>query len=105
MNPIAVPIQVRFCLGAIALSATMTLGLALAAEPGAIVESDETFKSRRKDYMVDVFAPSAPGKYPAIIVLHGADVLGGQALRGRPGVTHPVRTRSDSPAICCRLSR
>jgi carboxymethylenebutenolidase len=84
MNPIAVPIQVRFCLGAIALSATMTLGLALAAEPGAIVESDETFKSRRKDYIVDVFAPSAPGKYPAIIVLHGA----GGAGQGKRSGTH-----------------
>jgi dienelactone hydrolase len=76
MNPIAVAVQFRFRLAAIALSATMTFGLAVAVEPGAIAESDETFKSRGKDVIVDLFAPSAPGKYPAVIVLHGRNGVG-----------------------------
>ena len=54
----------RFCFAAITLSATMTLGLAVAVEPGAIAESDETFKSRGKDVIVDLFAPSAPASTP-----------------------------------------
>src|SRR5271166_3557584 len=76
MNSIAVAVPFRFCLAAVALSATMTVGLAVAVEPGAIAESDETFKSRRKDVVVDVFAPSAPGRYPAVIVLHGRNGVG-----------------------------
>jgi len=76
MNPISVPVPFQFGLAAIALSATITFGLAVAVEPGAIVESDETFKSRRKDVIVDLFAPSAPGKYPAVIVLHGRNGVG-----------------------------
>jgi dienelactone hydrolase len=84
MNPIAVPVPFRFCFAAIALSATMTLGLAVAVEPGAIAESDETFKSRGKDVIVDLFAPSAPGKYPAVIVLHGRNGVG----EGKRSGTH-----------------
>jgi carboxymethylenebutenolidase len=76
MNPIVTHAQRRFCLAAIASSATMTFGLVVAVEPGTIVESDETFKSRRKDVIVDVFTPSEPGRYPAVIVLHGANGVG-----------------------------
>jgi carboxymethylenebutenolidase len=84
MNLIAVPVQFRFCLAAIALSATMTLALAAAVDPGAIAESDETFKSRGKDVIVDLFAPSASGKYPAVIVLHGRNGVG----EGKRSGTH-----------------
>jgi len=52
------------------LCATLVLGMAAPVTNG-IVESDETFKSRGKDFAVDIFAPGTPGKYPAIIVLHG----------------------------------
>jgi carboxymethylenebutenolidase len=82
MNPIA--LKLRFCLAAVTLSATVTLGLAAAVEPGAIVESDETFKSRGKDVIVDVFAPSAPGKYPVVLALHGRNGVG----EGKRSGTH-----------------
>ena len=64
MNPIAVAVQYRLFLAAIALSATMTFGLAVAIEPVAIAESDETFKSRGKDVIVDLFAPVRPASTP-----------------------------------------
>ena len=51
-----------------------------------IVESDEIFKSRGKEFAVDVFAPRAPGKYPAIIALHGHGGPGeDKRLFARPG--------------------
>jgi carboxymethylenebutenolidase len=83
MNP-AIAFTLRFCLAALTLSATVTLGLAVAIEPGTIVESDETFKSKGKDVIVDVFAPSAPGKYPAVIALHGRGGVG----EGKRSGTH-----------------
>ena len=49
---------------------TLVMGMAAQATD-EIVESDEIFKSRGKEFAVDVFAPRAPGKYPAIIALHG----------------------------------
>ena len=52
------------------LLATLVLGTA-AWGADEIVESDQTVKSRGKAYAVDVFAPGTPGKYPAIVVLHG----------------------------------
>jgi carboxymethylenebutenolidase len=52
------------------LSATLALGTD-APSTAEIVAGDGTFKSRGKDFEVDVFSPQASGKYPAIIVLHG----------------------------------
>ena len=49
---------------------TLVMGMAAQATD-EIVESDEIFKSRGKEFAVDVFAPRAAGKYPAIIALHG----------------------------------
>jgi carboxymethylenebutenolidase len=72
----AIPVRYRICLAALAVSAISTIGFAVGIEPGAIVESDETFKSRGKDVIVDVFAPSAPGKHAAVIVLHGRGGVG-----------------------------
>jgi carboxymethylenebutenolidase len=60
---------------ALALAALMALGM-VAAEPDAIVESQEVIKSRGKDYTVDVFSPEATGKYPAIVVVHGHGGVG-----------------------------
>jgi carboxymethylenebutenolidase len=74
----------RFCPAALAVSISVTLSLAVAVEPDAIVESDETCKSRGKDVIIDVFAPSAPGKYPAVIVLHGRNGVG----EGKRSGTH-----------------
>jgi carboxymethylenebutenolidase len=88
MTPIAVPFALRLRLATIALSATMTFGLATAVELGTITESTETFKSRRKDVIVDVFAPSAPGKHPAAIVLHGR---GGVSDSRRSGTHQAAR--------------
>jgi len=45
-------------------------------EPEEIVETDATFKSRGKDVAVDVFAPGAAGKYPAVVVVHGHGGVG-----------------------------
>jgi carboxymethylenebutenolidase len=59
----------------LALVAIMALGMG-APEPDEIVETDETFKSRGKEYIVDVFAPRWPGKYPAIVVVHGHGGVG-----------------------------
>jgi carboxymethylenebutenolidase len=53
----------------------MALGMD-APVPDGIVEADETFKSRGKDVVVDVFAPRAPGKYPAVVVVHGHGGVG-----------------------------
>jgi carboxymethylenebutenolidase len=47
-----------------------------APRPGAIVEAEETFKARGKEVAVDVFAPGAPGKYPAVVVVHGHGGVG-----------------------------
>jgi carboxymethylenebutenolidase len=57
-------------LALLVLAATLVVGMA-APGPDEIVESDQTYKSRGKEMTVDVFAPGAAGKYPAIIVLHG----------------------------------
>ena len=57
-------------LALLGLLATLVMGMAAPATD-EIVESDEIFKSRGKEFAMDVFAPRAPGKYPAVIVLHG----------------------------------
>jgi carboxymethylenebutenolidase len=59
----------------LALIAILALGMA-ASEPDGIVESDASFKSRGKEYIVDVFAPNGPGKYPAVVVVHGHGGVG-----------------------------
>jgi carboxymethylenebutenolidase len=76
MNLVAINHRSRLASAALALTVVWTVSLAVADEPGEIVESDATFKSRGKDVIVDVFAPSAPGKHPAVIVLHGRNGVG-----------------------------
>jgi carboxymethylenebutenolidase len=88
MNRIGVALSVRLWLAAIALSAAMAPGSARAAEPAAITESTDTFKSRRKDVIVDIFAPRAPGRYPTVIVLHGR---GGAGEKRRSGTHQAAR--------------
>jgi carboxymethylenebutenolidase len=80
----AVRVWFLFSLAAIALSTTVALSVAAAAEPDAIAESSETFKSRGKEVIVDLFAPGAPGSHPAVIVLHGRGGVG----EGRRSGTH-----------------
>jgi carboxymethylenebutenolidase len=83
------PERRRHVLQALALGATLTLGIATTArEPGEIVESDEIVKSRGKDIVVDIVAPAAPGKYPAVVVLHGR---GGVGEGKRSGSHHAAR--------------
>jgi dienelactone hydrolase len=67
--------MMRDVLVSLALAAALVLGMDARASSD-IKETDETFKSRGKDFVVDVFAPEAPGKYPAIVVLHGHGGLG-----------------------------
>jgi carboxymethylenebutenolidase len=46
------------------------------AEAPPIAESSGTFESHGKAIAVERFEPSAPGKYPAVVVLHGSGGLG-----------------------------
>jgi carboxymethylenebutenolidase len=43
---------------------------------GELTETTETFKSRGQSVIVDIIAPSATGRYPAVLVLHGHGGLG-----------------------------
>jgi carboxymethylenebutenolidase len=56
------------------------------APPGPsteIVESRSTYQSQGKTIAVERFEPKAPGKYPAVVVLHGSGgmLVGGPAFR------------------------
>ena len=80
---------------------TLVMGMAAQATD-EIVESDEIFKSRGKEFAVDVFAPRAPGKYPAIIVLHGHGGPGEdkRSWSPRPGPPPgPKRLRRAGPPL------
>src|SRR5262249_59421906 len=85
MTPVRWPHSIQGHHAAVAVVAIMALGLA-APEPDGIVESDETFKSRGKEYTVDVFAPNAPGKHPAIVVVHGHGGVGEGKRSGSHGL-------------------
>ena len=70
---------------ALAFVAITALGLA-APEPDGIVESDETFRSRGREFIVDVFAPNSPGKHPAVVVVHGHGGVGEGKRSGSHGL-------------------
>jgi carboxymethylenebutenolidase len=59
----------------VVVAAWATSGSA-ALDRGELTESTETFKSHGQDVIVDVIGPSAQGRYPAVIVLHGHGGLG-----------------------------
>jgi carboxymethylenebutenolidase len=59
-----------------ALAATTATALASANARRGISETDESFKLLGQEILVDVYKPDAPGKYPAIIVVHGAGGVG-----------------------------
>jgi carboxymethylenebutenolidase len=62
-----------------------------AAEPTAeIEEASETFPSRGKRVAVDRFAPKTPGRYPLVVILHGA---GGIGPEGRGSMLHEEARR------------
>jgi carboxymethylenebutenolidase len=62
-----------------------------AAEPAIeIEEASETFASHGKRVAVDRFAPRAPGRYPLVVILHGA---GGIAPEGRGTMLHEEARR------------
>lgn len=63
--------------------------LAGAGPQSSIKESEDSFKSRGKDFAIDVFAPEAAGKYPAIIVVHGHGGLG----EGKRSICHEQARR------------
>lgn len=85
MTPVRTPHSIQGQYAALAVVAIMALGLA-APEPDGIVESDETFKSRGKEYTVDVFAPNSPGKHPAVVVVHGHGGVGEGKRSGSHGL-------------------
>jgi dienelactone hydrolase len=88
--------------------ALLTLGLMLAAIPAPaeppegspapapapvapeIEEVSETFPSHGKKVAVDRFAPTAPGRYPLVVVLHGH---GGIGSEGRGSSLHEEARR------------
>jgi carboxymethylenebutenolidase len=43
-----------------------------AAEPSSILQTRQRFTSGRDKVLVDILRPRAPGRYPAVILLHGA---------------------------------
>lgn len=57
------------------------------AEPVEIAETDEVFKSKGQSTTIDVFSPKQPGKYPAVVVLHGH---GGVPEEGKRSGTHAL---------------
>ena len=58
------------------LSWVASVSLLLSSDAGAkaaeIVESKTSYESKDKTIAVERFEPKAPGKYPAVVVLHGA---------------------------------
>lgn len=42
-------------------------------EPASILQTSQRFASGRDKVLVDIFRPRAPGRYPGVILLHGAD--------------------------------
>jgi carboxymethylenebutenolidase len=92
MTSVRVPQSMQGTPAALALVAILALGLA-APEPDGIVESDETFRSRGKEFVVDVFAPSSPGRYPAVVVVHGHGGVGeGKRCGSHTLARHLART-------------
>jgi carboxymethylenebutenolidase len=71
---------------ALLILAILAPGMA-GAEPVEIVEADEVFKSKGQNIKVDVFSPREPGKYPAVLVLHGH---GGVPDEGKRSGTHAL---------------
>ena len=66
-----------------ALTALFLSSLAAGAEPSPIVESKSSFDIHDKPIGLEVFAPRAEGKYPAVVMLHGSGgmIVGGEAFR------------------------
>jgi dienelactone hydrolase len=78
--------RVRWTLG---LCISVAIGAPGRARSEGIVESDEVFKSRGKEVVVDVFAPRDPGRYPAVILAHGHGGVG----EGKRSFTHDLARR------------
>jgi len=74
MNTGRAPIRSRHR-AALVVLAILAPGM-VGAEPDEIVETDEVFKSRGQSITVDVFSPKQPGRYPAIVILHGHGGVG-----------------------------
>lgn len=47
-------------------------------EPSPILQSRQRFESGRDHVLVEIMRPRAPGRYPAVILLHGADPRRGE---------------------------
>ena len=55
----------------------VSLATAVAVEPAAEIEEvKETFPSHGKKVAVERYAPKAPGRYPLVVLLHGAGGIG-----------------------------
>jgi carboxymethylenebutenolidase len=68
------------------------------AEPDPIAETTEVFKSRGRDYTIDVFSPGAPGRYPAVVVVHGHGGVGDGRRSGSHELARQL-ARSDYVAL------
>jgi carboxymethylenebutenolidase len=55
-------------------------------DAGDLKEATESFKSRGQDVVVDVISPRDPGRYPAVVVLHGHGGLGDGRRSGMHGL-------------------
>lgn len=80
-------IQNRPC--SLLVIALASAALGAVDSPRSIKESEESFKSRGKDFAIDVFSPEAEGRYPAIIVVHGHGGLG----EGKRSICHEQARR------------
>ena len=76
------------CLAALVVGAVAAMG-ADGPGPAKIVEEDATFKSRGQEVVVDICAPEAPGKHPAVVVLHGHGGVG----EGKRSGSHDLARR------------
>jgi carboxymethylenebutenolidase len=83
--------QIDWSAGLVSLWIAALASSIWAAEPAAeIDEASDTFPSHGKRVAVDRFAPKAPGRYPLVIVLHGA---GGIGAEGRSSMLHEEARR------------
>ena len=55
--------------------AGLAILLAVEAAPGQVVDSAERYPSGDRTVPIECFAPAGPGKYPAVILLHGSGGL------------------------------
>ena len=51
-----------------------------ATEPSPVIRSRQRFSSGQDSVLADILRPRAPGRFPAVVLLHGADPRRGESL-------------------------